>query len=401
VYKYDLPKEINAWIEVNKDALLNNLTKVKAMVGNTKILAVVKANAYGLGQNEVTRIFQEAGVDYFGVTNLLEAINLRESGITSPIVLFMPLVAEEQFLLALDYKLIPSISNTAQLQMLQQVAIARQEKVKIHIELETGMGRTGLWLTDIPLFIEELINCSNVEVEGIYTHLARAGSDRDFSEKQFLTFKKGIELFQTKEIEIPIRHIVNSAGVINYPHMHLDMVRTGTLLYGQVPIGVKTDGLIDPWLTKAKIVNLRNLPENYPIGYGSEYITKNKSLIGAVPVGFADGFNVSPKIKPKSFMDMIKIITKEFLAYYGKGPQTLEVKHDTKFYPVVGRIGTQLTMVDFTGSEVKENDIVSLTLRRINTPQHLPRVYLQDGQPYKITYPEKEIDLLKKEKHDT
>ncbi|MBS3969019.1 MAG: alanine racemase [Clostridia bacterium] len=395
MYNYDLPKEINAWIEVNKDALLNNLTRIREIVGDTKILAVVKANAYGLGQNEAARILQEAGINCFGVTNLLEAINLRNGGIASPVVLFAPLV-EEQFSLALDYKLIPSISSIAQLQGLQQTAAARQEKVKIHIKLETGMGRTGLWLTDIPLFLEELSNCANVEVEGIYTHLARAGSDKNFSEKQFAAFKEGVKLFQSKGIDIPIQHIVSSTGVINYPHMRLDMVRIGTLLYGQVPMGVRVDGIIDPWAAKAKIINLRNLPANWPIGYGSEYITREKSLIGVVPVGFADGFNVSPKIKPRGFMDLVKIVAKELLAYCGKGPQALGVQFKTKFYPVVGRIGMQLTMVDFTGSNIKENDVVSLSLRRINTPQHLPRVYLKDGQPYKVVYAEKEINLLEK-----
>ena len=397
MYKYDLPTEINVWIEVNKDALLNNLTKIKEIVGDKKILAVVKANAYGLGQNEVARIFQKAGVDYFGVTTLLEAINLREGGIISPIVLFTPLHTKEQLLLALDYRLIPSISSIAQLQGLQQVAVARQEKVKIHIELETGMGRTGLFFDDIQPFLEELINCSNVEVEGIYTHLARAGSDRDFSEKQFTAFKEGVGLFQAKGIDIPIQHIVNSTGVINYPHMHLDMVRIGTLLYGQVPMGAKMDGLIDPWMAKAKIINIRSLPANCPIGYGSEYITRKKSLIGVVPIGFADGFNVSPKIKPKGLIDLVKIIAKELLAYWGKGPQVLGVKHETGFYPIVGRIGMQLTMVDFTGGDIKENDLVSLSLRRINTPQHLPRVYLQDGQPHRVVYAEKEIDLFEKQ----
>ena len=396
MYKYNLPKEINAWIEVNKDALLNNLTKIKEVVGDTKILAVVKANSYGLGQNEVARIFQKAGVDCFGVTNLLEAINLREGGIISPIVLFTPLVAEDQYSLAIDYELIPSISSIVQLQKLQQVTAAKEKKVKIHIELETGMGRTGLWLTDIPLFLEELKNCSNIEIEGMYTHLAKAGSDRDFSEKQFAVFKEGIELFQEKGINIPIRHIANSAGIINYPHMHLDMVRVGTLLYGQVPMGAKIDGLIDPWMAKAKIISVRSLPANCPIGYGSEYITKKKSLIGVVSIGFTDGFNVSPKIKPKGFVDLIKIIIKDLLAYCGKGPQAIGVKHETGFYPVVGRIGMQLTMVDFTGGDIKEEDVVSLLLRRINTPQHLPRVYLQDGQPYKIVYAEKETSLFEK-----
>ncbi|WP_028306482.1 alanine racemase [Desulfitibacter alkalitolerans] len=395
MYKYKLPDEVSAWIEVDGDALLNNLKRIRQIVGTAKILAVVKANAYGLGQNEVARIFQGAGVDCFGVTNLSEAINLRNGGITSPVVLFAPLAAG-QLSLALDYNLIPSISSITQLQELQQAAAARQDKVKIHIELETGMGRTGLWLTDILPFIEELAACPNIDVDGIYTHLARAGADKDFSEKQFTAFKEGIKLFQSKGIVIPNRHIVNSTGVINFPHMHLDMVRVGTLLYGQVPMGAKLEGIIDPWAAKAKIINLRNVPANWPIGYGSEYITREKSLIGIVPVGFADGFNVSPKIKPKGFIDLIKIIVKEVLAYYGIGPQALGVQFQTKSYPVVGRIGMQLTMVDFTGSNIKEGDIVSVALRRINTPQHLPRVYLKDGQPYKIIFAEREINLLEK-----
>ena len=386
-----LPKDITAWIEINKDALLNNFSKVKEIVGNTKILAVVKANAYGLGQNEAAHIFQKAGADYFGVTNLSEAISLRKGGITAPVILFAPL-AEEQFPLALEYKLIPSVSSIIHLQGLQRAAAARKEKIKVHVELETGMGRTGLWLADMPDFLGKLKKCSNIEVGGIYTHLAGAATDKEFSEMQYKTFDKGAGFFLSEGIRPLIQHVANSAGAINYPHMRLDMVRIGTLLYGQVPMGVSVDGLIDPWAVKVKVINLKELPALWPIGYGSEHIAKAKSLIGVIPIGFADGFNVSPKIRPKGFIDMIKTVTKDVLAYYGKGRQALGVTYKDKLYPVVGRVGMQLTMVDFTGSDIKENEVVSLSLRRINAPQHLPRVYLQNGRPYKVVCAEREAE---------
>ncbi|KUO51236.1 MAG: hypothetical protein APF76_17280 [Desulfitibacter sp. BRH_c19] len=394
--EYKLPSEVSAWIEVDSDAIVHNLERIKKTIKPaTKILAVVKANAYGLGQNEVAEILQRAGVYCFGVTNLSEAINLRNGGIHSPIVLFAPLLPQ-QIEAALEYGIIPTVSSKAQLQEVQKVASDLKKRVKIHIELETGMGRTGIWLTDISSFIEELLSCSNIEVEGIYTHLAKAGSDKEFSEKQFSAFKEGCKLFQLRGIDIQIRHIVNSAGVINYPHMHLDMVRVGTLLFGQTPIETKFRNIKDPWKARAKIINIRTVPGNWPIGYGGEYTTRRESKIGIVPIGFADGYNVSPKIRAKGFIDLLKVIVKEILSYYGKGPKARGVEFENSIYPVVGRIGMQLTMVDFTGSAIQENDTVNFSLRRINAPLHLPRVYLKDKKPYKIAYPEREISLLEK-----
>lgn len=385
--EYKLPSEVSAWIEVDSDAIVHNLERIKETIKpTTKILAVVKANAYGLGQNEVAEILQRSGVYCFGVTNLSEAINLRNGGIHSPVLLFAPLLPE-QLPKALEYRIIPSISSKAQLQEVEKAAAALQEKVKIHIELETGMGRTGLFLTDVSSFIDELLTCTNIEVEGVYTHLAKAGSDKEFSEKQFFVFKEGCKIFHSKGIHIPLRHIVNSTGVINYPHMHLEMVRVGTLLLGQVPIGTRFPNIRDPWKARAKIINIRNVPPNWPIGYGSEYKTHRESRIGIVPIGFADGYNVTPKIKAKGFIDLLKVIVKEILSYYGKGPQATGIEYENKIFPVVGRIGMQLTMVDFTGSNIKEGDTVNFSLRRINAPLHLPRVYLKGNMPYRIVSP--------------
>ncbi len=392
--EYKLPNEISTWIEIDSDAIVHNLERIKETIKpTTKILAVVKANAYGLGQNEVAKILQRSGVYCFGVTNLSEAINLRNGGIHSPVVLFAPLLPE-QLSKALEYRIIPSISSKAQLQEVEKAATSVQEKIKIHIKLETGMGRTGLWLNDIPSFIDELLTCSHIEVEGLFTHLAKAGSDKEFSEKQFALFQQGYKFFQSKGIDIPIKHIVNSTGLINYPHMHLDMVRVGTLLFGQVPIGTKFESIKDPWQAMAKIINIRNVPAHSPIGYGSEFTTRRDSKIGVVPMGFADGYNVSPKIKAKGFIDLLKVIAKEILSYYGKGPGALGVEYEKSIYPIIGRIGMQLSMVDFTGSNIGENDIVKVSLRRINAPLNLPRVYLKDKRPYKIVvHGEREISL--------
>lgn len=388
--EHSMLDQLSAWVEIDTDAIIHNLNRIRETINtDTKILAVVKANAYGLGQNEIARVLERSQVDYFGVTNLLEGIGLRQGGITSSVVLFAPLL-DEQISTALEYDLIPSISSINQLQELQDVALSKNLKPKIHIKLETGMGRTGLWIEDIPLFIQKLKNCPNVIVEGMYSHLANAGLDTNFSEKQFAIFQKGLELFQDEGIEIPIKHLANSIGSIKYPHMCLDMVRVGNLLLGQIPIGINFNDIKDPWQVKSKIINIRELPPGCPIGYGSEFVTKRKSKIGIISIGSADGFSISPKIKAKGIIDLMKILAKDILAYFGKGSNALVVQYENKNYPVVGRIGMQLSMVDLTGSNAEKDHTVNISLRRINAPQSLPRVYLKDKQPYGIFFAKEE-----------
>ncbi len=375
----NLHVDASAWIEINAEAILYNLKTIKEhLKPETKILAVVKANAYGHGDLEVAKILSEAGVYGFGVTNITEGISLRQGGIDEPIILFAPLLPE-QINTSIEFNLTPSISSITQLKELQTQAQEYNRDVKIHIKLETGMGRTGLWKSDLPQFIEILKKCPNVKLEGAYSHLAKAGTDKTFSQKQFAIFNEAIDIFKANGIDIPIKHIVNSAGLINYPNMHLDMVRVGTLLFGQIPHGIKINNIIDPWKAKAKVIDLRNVPANQPIGYGGEYITKGERKIGLVPIGFAEGFNVTPRIKAKNLLDLVKIIAKEILAYMGRGPQAIEVKYMNKSYPIVGRVGMQLSMVDFTDSNIKIGDIVEFPLRRLTAPASMPRIYVHEA----------------------
>ncbi|MEW6624624.1 MAG: alanine racemase [Bacillota bacterium] len=378
-----LSNEASAWIEIEAEAILHNLGVIKKhLKQDTKVLAVVKANAYGHGALEVARLLSEAGIYGFGVTNLTEGIALRKSGIHNPLLLFAPLLPE-QIPEAVSNELTITVSSISQLKSLQEQAESMNATAKVHVKLETGMGRTGLWPHELEDFINELKKSPNIQVEGIYSHLSKAGTDKGFCEKQFSHFLEGIINFESQGINIPIKHIVNSAGLINYPHMHLDMVRSGTLIFGQIPAGINQNlDVKDPWKAKAKIIALRKVPANWPVGYGADFVTKRESLIGALPIGFADGLNVSAKISPKGIVDLIKILVKEVLAYFGRGPQALGVTLDGKFYPFIGRIGMQLSMVDFTGAHVKEGSIVEFPLRRINAPMHLPRIYLKKQQPY-------------------
>jgi alanine racemase len=388
--------DASAWIEIDAEAILYNLQTIKRYLkADTKILAVVKANAYGHGMLETARILQEAGVFGFGVTSIEEGIKLRQGGISTDILLFAPLV-KAQMKKAIEYDLTPSIGGIEQLRWLQEEASDMGQEVKIHLKVETGMGRTGIWLSDVVNFIDALKETPNIRIEGVYSHLAKAGTDENYSEKQYHTFQEALNIFKQKRIDIPIKHIVNSAGAIKYPHMHLDMIRVGTLLFGQAPFGLDIKDIKDPWKAKAKVIDLRNVPANTPIGYGGDYVTGKDSKIGIVPIGFADGFNVSPRRRAKSLIDLLKIIIKEILAYKGKGPLALEVKFIDKKYPVVGRVGMQLSMVDFSGSNIKINDTVEFHLGRITAPYDLPRVYIKKDMPYKIIIGDKEYSLLEK-----
>ena len=388
-----LLKSTTAWIEVETDALIHNLGAIreKLLEPKTRILAVLKANAYGHGALETARVLEQADVFAFGVTSLNEAVLLRQGGISLPLVLLSPFFASQAAEIV-EHGLIAAVSSIRQLEALQQEAQRQEKSIKIHIKLETGMGRAGLWQGELEQFIERLLKAGNVEAEGIYSHLAQA-ADKQVSQRQFSRFLNVVAVFENAGIDIPIKHIANSTGLLNYPEMQLDLVRVGTLIFGQVPPGASESlELKNPWAAKARVSNLKKLPANWPIGYGGDFVTKKESLIGIIPVGFADGFSVSPNPYPKSLLDLLKILVKEVLAYFGKGSQALKVSYQGESYPVVGRVGMQLSMVDFSGAAIEENQEVSFPLKRIMASASLPRIYLKQGKPYKIVLPDQFIE---------
>jgi alanine racemase len=375
-----------AWIEVDTGAVVHNLNNIKNYVKDTKILAVVKADAYGLGMEETGRILMDAGADMLGVTSLQEALGLRQAGIKTSILIFSPLLSEE-LTAAVEENFTLTISSQDDLQEVVSAAGKYNKTIKIHLKIETGMGRIGFLFQELKNIISIIKNEKLIICEGVYTHFSKA-YDFNNTKEQFSKFEAALKFLKEQGISFDLAHCCNSTAAIMYPEMHLDMVRLGTILYGQHPLALnKSIELKDPFQVKAKIIAVSTLSKGYKIGYGGDYKLRRDSKIAVIPIGYADGYSMSPMIKAKSFVDLIKIFVKETLAYMGKGPQAPKVGIEDKMVPIVGRIGMQLSMIDVTDvSDIKKGQEITVSMRRVSSSYKLPRVYIKEGQVYNIRY---------------
>lgn len=286
-----------AKLEINLSNLKNNIKSIRQYIDskseNVEILAMVKADAYGAGILEVSKTLENSGVKYLGVAYLKEAKLLRENGIKSNIVVFsglLPENIEDAVFLNCSY----SISNIEIAKMLNDEAIKQNKKVKIHIAVDTGMGRIGVLPKNISEFATKLKKLKNLEVEGIFSHFSSADSDMAYTQKQTNLFNECIEEFKKQEIIPKFVHICNSVGMTNHNTSYNDMVRVGIAMYGYLDnkiINNKSLDLKGIFKLSAPICDIRTLPSGEAIGYSKTYITDKETKIATLQIGYADGLN--------------------------------------------------------------------------------------------------------------
>ncbi|HMA59479.1 MAG TPA: alanine racemase, partial [Halanaerobiales bacterium] len=282
------------WAEVNLDNIKFNLNQVKKNVPEeTLIMAVVKADAYGHGVLPVAEAAVEAGADRLAVALPEEGRELRKADYELPIQILGE-VLPEQVSILVDNDLIPTISKLETVELLNELAGKKDIIKKVHVKVDTGMGRIGVFPDNAVDFIKEVMNFENIEVEGLMTHFAKADEeDKDYTYNQWDQFQMVIDRLAEENIEIPIKQAANSATIIDLPHMSLNMVRPGIMMYGLRPSHeVDQDFKLKPALSwKAKIVYLKEVPPGTGISYGAIYITEKNAKIATIPMGYADGYS--------------------------------------------------------------------------------------------------------------
>lgn len=319
------------WAEVNLDNLAHNIKQVRNNTNkDSLIMAVVKANGYGHGAVDIARTFLENGADRLAVAILSEAVELRKADITEPI-LVLGYTPRSQYEKLLEYNLIQTIYNYEDAKILSQKAVEFGKEVTIHIKIDSGMGRIGFLPTAESA--ESILNISilpNIKIEGIFTHFAKADEvDKSHVRGQFNKYMEFVKYLEGKGLNISIKHVSNSAGIIDLPEFNLNMVRAGIMLYGLYPSDEinKEKIKLKPAMTlKAKISHLKIVPKGTGISYGQIFTTDEESKIGTIPIGYADGFT--------------RLLT-------GKA----EVYINDKRVPIVGKICMDQCMLDLTSVE--------------------------------------------------
>ena len=288
------PKGRPTYCVIDLAALRWNFQQVRKTVGHgVKILSIVKASAYGHGAREVAKTLSRAGSDGFGVATVEEGIELRESGIRSPILVLTAIYAEQLGPL-LQHKLTPAVSDLDTLRDLERLLRKRGRSLMFHLKVDTGMGRLGLLHSDIESWLLELNRLKALKLEGLFSQLSHAEDERgEHTRTQIDAFRRLVARLETAGFNPPSVHLANSAALIADRNTRFTMVRPGLMLYGLYPSPEMSQRLtLKPVLSwQTRVMQVKRLPAGSSIGYGQTFVTKRDSSIATLPVGYADGYH--------------------------------------------------------------------------------------------------------------
>ena len=279
-------------VVVDLNAIAENFKKIKEHVAPSKIMPILKANAYGHGLVHIARFMQELKADYIGVAVLEEGILLRESGITIPILVLGGLLGN-QIPNFIKYDLTMTASSIEKLNQIDEIAAQMKSRAKVHLKIDTGMERIGVHYYNAERFLEKTLSLKNVEVEGVYSHFANADAgDLSHTKLQLERFNEVLSFYDKHSLQKPLRHISNSGGILQMPEANFDMVRPGIMMYGVYPTNeVKKTVALKPALTwKSYVVYFKVVKPGHPVGYGLTWQTDHNIRAVTVPVGYGDGY---------------------------------------------------------------------------------------------------------------
>lgn len=281
------------WAEVNLAAVRQNIRYIKRQLhAGTKLCAVVKADGYGHGALAVAKLALEQGADYLAVAIMEEAMVLRRAGIAAPI-LILGYTPPEQADIAITYRITQTVYSEEMVHALSAAAVASGKMAKVHIKVDTGMGRIGIQPEAAGEFAAFVRNCPGIELEGVFSHFAAADSqDKAYTYWQVEQFQLALKQIAERGIEIPLKHIANSAAILDMPELQLDMVRAGIILYGLLPSDEVSTALpLQPAMQlKAQISHIKPVSAGTSISYGCTYTAPVDQLIATLPIGYADGW---------------------------------------------------------------------------------------------------------------
>ena len=326
--------------DVDLDAIHHNLSLAKSVINkDTQLMAVIKADGYGHGANQIAKYCDDV-IDRYAVAIPEEGIDLRKAGFTKPINL-LGYTHPTQYEDVINYDLIPAIFTLDMAKTLSQKALSMNKTVKIHIKLDTGMSRIGFADNEKSAdVIKEISLLPNLEVDGIFSHFARADEkDKSVARSQFERFTNFVNKLKSEGLKIPNCHISNSAAIMELSDMNLQIVRSGIITYGLYPseeMNKENFKIIPAMELKSQVSFVKTLKAGTPVGYGGTYVTDKETVIATIPVGYADGY-------PRSLSNKGRVIIKGQSA------------------PIVGRVCMDQFMVDVTCIEgVKQGDTVTL-----------------------------------------
>lgn len=281
------PRAHRCWAEIDLDALRHNAGAVREHLGEkVKIMAVVKANAYGHGIGPVVRAL-DGRVEMFGVANVREAVEVREHLADAPVFILGPALAEERAEIVAR-RFVPAVCSVEEAR--DYSALAGAEPLAVHVKIDTGMGRVGIWESDADAAVREILTLPGLRITGLASHLPVADEDDAFTREQLTRFHATAARLRALGIAEAVVHVENSAGIIGFPELAGDMVRAGLMLYGSAPRAEFQPRLRAAMTWKTRITQLRTAPAGHGISYGRTFRPAQPTRVATLAVGYADGY---------------------------------------------------------------------------------------------------------------
>ncbi len=364
---------------VNKNDLKFNIEKIKeeAKKTETRVIAVVKGNGYGLDLLTYSKFLINQGIEILAVADVEDVVKLREAGIKEDILMLSSTCVEEDVKKLIENNAILTIGSKQAMELADDLARKYNITIRAHLKIDTGFGRYGYVFTDVNRLIEDLKNITNIKIEGVYSHFSQSyAKNEKWTKMQFDRLIKVTSTLQNNGIETGILHICNSSAFLRYPEMHLNAVRIGSAFLGRTlvenRIGLKKIGKL-----RTTISEIKELPKDYNVGYSNTFKTKKQTKVAIIPVGYFDGYNV--RNYPDVFrpIDKLRYLYNDFKAFFKD--KTLKVTIANKKYRVMGKIGMYHMAIDITGSEnIKINDTIDLDINPLYVDSGIRREYVNE-----------------------
>lgn len=366
-------KKLNHNIELIKEKT-KNITDDK---GNPlKIIAVLKGNAYGIGVDILAKKLLDYNIDFFAVTEVNEALELRKKGFTNDILVLNSTSILDEVNEIVENDLIATIGSNEALKVLNDVAKEHHKLVKCHLKIDTGFCRFGFKWEDIVSekinIKEELANNKNIKITGTYSHFRESYSDDDkTTRKQFDNFLNAIKKLKESGVDVGMLHICNSSAFFKYKEMYLNAVRIGSAFSGRLQIK-NTTGLQRVGYLESRVCEVRSLKKGDKIGYSGTCTLKKDTNVAIVEAGYSDGIGVTGPKDSVRLIDKLRAIKRTLISLKENGTRYVEIAD--KKYPILGRIGMKNLIIDISNDDIKVGDNVKIDINLLLANQKINRI---------------------------
>ena len=362
---------------INKEDLKHNINQIKehAKKSETKLIAVVKGNGYGLGLVEYSKFLIDQGIEMLAVASVEDVVKLREAGIQEDILMLSSTSVEADAKLLIENNAILTIGSKEAMELADELARKFDITIRAHLKIDTGFGRYGFIYTNTDEIIEAIKNTTNIKIEGTYSHFSQSyAKNEKWTKTQFDRFIAVTSTLQNHKIETGILHISNTSAFLRYPSMHLNAVRVGSAFLGRIVVsnnlGLKKIGQL-----QTTISEIKNLPKGYNVGYSNAFKTKQETKVAIIPVGYFDGYNVRNYPDVYRPIDKIRYLYNDVKNLFKD--KKLKITIANKKYRVMGKIGMYHIAIDITNSEnININDTINLDINPLYVDSGVRREYV-------------------------